>query len=250
MKLFLLAIATTLLFSQCSEKGLQTLNDVLSTTNEVLGSDGTAALTNQDVISGLKEALRVGTDSAVGLASKTNGFYKNPLLFIEFPPEAIKVKNTLTDAGFGSLVEDFEMTLNRSAEEASRYAAPIFIDAITEMTIQDGFNILNGPDNAATNYLKEKTTSSLRAEFKPVVDEAIKKVNLTKFWEPVVSKYNLLTILSGGEQVNPDLEAYVTTNAMDGLFQHIEQEEKQIRENPQARVTELLQKVFGSVSQN
>ncbi len=250
MKLFLLAICTALLFSQCSEKGLQTLSDVLNTTNEVLGDEGTSSLTNQDVISGLKEALKVGTDSAVGLASKTDGFYKNPLLFIEFPPEAMKVKNTLTDAGFGSLVEDFEMTLNRSAEEAAKYAAPIFIDAITDMTIQDGFNILNGPDNAATNYLKEKTTNSLRAEFKPVVDEAIKKVNLTKYWQPVISKYNLLTMLTGGEQVNPDLEAYVTTNAMDGLFKHIEMEEKQIREDPKARVSAILQKVFGSLGQN
>lgn len=250
MKLFLFAIATTLLFSQCSEKGMQTFKDVLGTTNDVLGSEGTSALTNQDVISGLKEALKVGTESAVGLASKPDGYYKNPLLFIEFPPEAIKVKNTLTDAGFGSLVEDFEMTLNRSAEEAAKYAAPIFIDAITQMTIQDGFNILNGADNAATNFLKEKTTNALRAEFKPVVDTAIEKVNLTKYWQPIISKYNLLTILTGAEEVNPDLEAYVTNNAIDGLFQHIETEEKQIRENPQARVTDLLQKVFGSVGQN
>lgn len=230
----------------CSEKGLQTLNDVLNTADTVLGEEHSLSLSNEEVIKGLREALKVGTDTAVNLASKTNGFYKNPTLFIQFPKEAIKVKNTLTDAGFGHLVDDFEMTLNRSAEEAAKFAAPIFVDAITGMTIQDGFNILNGADNAATTYLKDKTTAQLRTKFQPVVQEAIDKVNLTKHWEPVINKYNLLTILTGGEEINPDLEAYVTENAIKGLFVHIEKEEKQIRENPAARVTDILQRVFGT----
>jgi len=247
-KLIGIALISSLILCSCSEKGLQTLNDVLNTTDAVLndGEGLSSALTNDEVIKGLKEALVVGTDSAVNLSSKMNGFYKNPLLFIEFPDEAIKVKNTLVDAGFGGIVDDFEMTLNRAAEDATKFATPIFKDAITGMSIQDGFNILNGADNAATNYLKDKTTASLIAKFSPVVTESIDRVNLTKYWEPVISKYNLLTMLTGGEQVNPDLNAYVTDKAVSGLFKHIEQEEKQIRENPAARVTDLLQRVFGN----
>jgi len=247
MKKIILALAIVLIFSQCSEKGLQTLNDVLGTTDEVLnGESGVPALTNSEVISGLKEALKVGTDTAVSLASVTDGFYKNPLLFIKFPEEAVKVKNTLNDAGFGNLVDDFELTLNRAAEEAVKQAAPVFVDAITGMSVQDGFAILNGADNAATEFLKEKTTAQLRTQFSPKVQNAIETVNLTKYWEPVINKYNLLTILTGGEEVNPDLEAYVTENAISGLFIHIAKEEKQIRENPKARVTDLLARVFGN----
>ncbi len=235
-----------LLLSNCSEKGMQTLNDVLNTTQEVLGDNESISLTNSEVISGLKEALKIGTDTAVSLSSKMNGFYKNPSLFIEFPPEAIRVKNTLNDAGFSHLVDNFEMTLNRSAEEASKLAAPIFVNAITSMSIDDGFSILNGNESAATNFLKEKTSEQLRAKFSPVVNSAIEEVELTKQWEPLISKYNLLTILTGGETINPDLEAYVTEKALDGLFLQIAKEEKSIRENPSARVTDILQRVFGS----
>lgn len=247
MKRIFLALATILILSQCSEKGLQTLNDVLNTTDQVLNNDGEGtALTNTEVIKGLKEALKVGTDTAVSLASVTDGFYKNPMLFIKFPDEAIRVKNTLNDAGFGHLVDDFELTLNRAAEEATKQAAPVFVDAILGMSVQDGFAILNGGENAATEFLKSKTTAELRNKFSPKVQQAIETVNLTKYWEPVINKYNLLTILTGGEEVNPDLEAYVTEKAIDGLFIHIQAEEKQIRENPQARVTDLLARVFGN----
>jgi len=247
MKKILFGILAIFILSQCSEKGLQTLNDVLDTTDTMLNGDSPVAeLTNSEVINGLKEALKVGTDTAVNLASKADGFYKNPLLFIKFPEEAIKVKNTLNDAGFGNLVDDFELTLNRAAEEASKEAAPIFVNAILGMSIEDGFTILNGGENAATNFLKNKTTAELRKKFSPTVQNAIETVNLTKVWEPVISKYNLLTILTGGEEINPDLEAYVTNKAIDGLFIHIAKEENQIRENPAARVTDLLAKVFGS----
>jgi hypothetical protein len=246
MKKILALIGIPLLLFGCSEKGLQNLNDVLSTTKDVLAEYEPIKLTNTEVISGLKEALKVGTDSAVGLVSKMNGFYKNPSIFIEFPPEAIKVKNTLNDAGFGSLMDDFEMTLNRSAEEAAKLATPIFKDAITSMSISDGFTLLNGSNNAATNCLQEKTSSQLKEKFSPVVNNAINKVQLTKHWEPILKKYNLLTLLTGADAINPDLEAYVTQKTLDGLFLQIAKEEKQIRENPSARVSDILQRVFGS----
>ncbi len=188
MKKLLIITLTISLLTSCSEKGLQTLNDVLTTTDEIIREDGPSPLTNDEVVKGLKEALKVGTETAVNLTSKADGFYKSPELFIQFPEEAIKVKNTLNDAGFGHLVEKFEMTLNRSAEEAAKFAAPIFVDAITQMTIQDGFTILKGSDNAATNYLRDKTTEQLNTKFRPTVQQAIEKVDLTKYWEPVINK--------------------------------------------------------------
>jgi hypothetical protein len=246
MKKILALIGIPLLLFGCSEKGLQNLNDVLSNTKDVLGESEPRKLTNTEVISGLKEALKVGADSAVAFVSKMNGFYKNPSIFIEFPPQAIKVKNTLNDAGLGSLMDDFEMILNRSAEEAAKLATPIFKDAITSMSISDGFTLLNGSNNAATNFLQEKTSSQLKEKFSPVVNNAINKVQLTKHWEPILKKYNLLTLLTGADAINPDLEAYVTQKTLDGLFLQIAKEEKQIRENPSARVSDILQRVFGS----
>lgn len=245
MKNILALIAISSFLIGCSEKGLQTLNNVLSSTQDILGEDEPEKLTHTEVISGLKEALKVGTDSAVCLVSKMNGFYKNPFIFIAFPPEAIKVKNTLNNAGFGSLVDDFEMTLNRSAEEAAKIASPIFIDAITSMSISDGFTVLHGSNHAATTFLQEKTSNQLRGKFSPLVNIALNKVQLTKHWEPIIEKYNLLTLFTGDDPINPDLEAYVTQKTLDGLFLQIAREEKKIRENPEARVSDLLQRVFG-----
>ena len=138
------------------------------------------------------------------------------------------------------------MILNRSAEEAAKLATPIFKDAITSMSISDGFTLLNGSNNAATNFLQEKTSSQLKEKFSPIVNNAINKVQLTKYWEPILKKYNLLTLLTEADAINPDLEAYVTQKTLDGLFLQITKEEKQIRENPSARVSDILQRVFGS----
>ena len=246
MKKILALIGIPLLLFGCSEKGLQNLNDVLSNTKDVLGESEPRKLTNTEVISGLKEALKVGADSAVAFVSKMDGFYKNPSIFIEYPPQAIKVKNTLNDAGLGSLMDDFEMILNKSAEETAKLATPIFKDAITSMSISDGFTLLNGSNNAATNFLQEKTSSQLKEKFSPIVNNAINKVQLTKYWEPILKKYNLLTLLTEADAINPDLGAYVTQKTLDGLFLQITKEEKQIRENPSARVSDILQRVFGS----
>jgi len=144
-------------------------------------------------------------------------------------------------------VEEFETTLNCVAEEASKEAAPIFIDAIKGMSIGDGFAILKGADNAATNYLKDKTTSKLKTAFTPKVDAAISKVNLTKYWEPLTSAYNSANILTGGDDIDTDLSAYITDRAISGLFKLVEGEEKKIRKDPIARVSDILSKVFGSL---
>lgn len=234
MKKFL-AVLIAASFLGCSPQELQSvLNSIPSET----------ALSNDEVISGLKEALRVGTERSVGKAGATDGFWSDMRLRVPFPPEAIKVKNTLTDLGITKPVEDFERTLNRAAEEAAKEAVPVFVDAITSMTIQDGFNLLRGGENAATNYLREKTTATLTAKFRPVVEAATAKVALTNQWRPVANAYNTATLITGGKAVDPDLNGYVTQRAIDGLFLLIADEEKKIREDPLARTTDLLRKVF------
>lgn len=199
-------------------------------------------LTNAEVIKGLKEALSVGTKNSTAATAKVDGFYKNPLVFIPFPPEAEKVKNTVASLGMQKQVDDFVMTLNRAAEEASKEAAPVFLEAIKGMSVTDGFKILKGADNAATVYLKDKTSANLAVKFAPIIKRAIDKVQVTKYWNPVITTYNKVP---GVEKQNPNLEKYVTAKAMEGLFKLIAGEEKKIRKDPLARVTDLLKKVFG-----
>lgn len=201
------------------------------------------ALTNDEVIRGLKEALNVGTNNSTALASKTDGFYKNQLIMIPFPPEAEKVKSTVINLGMQKQVDDFVMTMNRAAEEASKEAAPVFLDAIKGMGISDGFAILKGADNAATEYLKNKTTNDLTVRFSPIIKRAIEKVQVTKYWNPVINTYNKIP---GVEQKNPNLEQYVTVKSLEGLFKLIAGEEKKIRTDPVARINDILKKVFGS----
>ena len=141
----------------------------------------------------------------------------------------------------GSEVDRFVMTLNRGAEEAAKEAKPIFISAIKSMTIQDAWGILRGEPDAATQYLKRTTSAQLREKFKPVIQNALNKVNATKYYGDIVNTYNQIPLV---QDVNPDLNEYATEKAMEGLFALIAKEEKNIRENPVARTTELLKKVF------
>ena len=239
---FLILILIAPIWISCSE---QSMRRTLDTVNRSLEGGSSGQLSTSEVAAGLREALVVGTGNAVDFSGVTDGFYKNPLLYIPFPPEAENVKNVALDLGLKRPVEDFERTLNRAAEVAVQKAKPIFVEAITEMTIQDAFGILNGGDHAATDYLRRKTSTQLAMAFRPEVDKAIDQVELTKYWNPLASAYNTATRFTGGEEINPDLTGYVTDQAMDGLFLLIGQEEEKIREDPAARVTELLRKVFG-----
>lgn len=245
-KLFIpLAVVLTVTVSSC---------DVLQGASDILLSDGSGtgapALTEQEVASGLKEALSVGIGNAVNLTSITDGFLKNSEIRLPFPEDAIKVKQKALEWGLDGQVEKFETTLNRAAESASKEALPIFKKAILDMTITDAFGILNGGDGAATSYLKNKTTTSLITAFRPKVDAAIAEVKLTEYWEPIINKYNTAMTLSGGQKLNPDLGAYVTERAVLGLFKMVEKEENKIRLDPLARVSDLLKKVFGSITGN
>jgi len=218
--------------------------DSLSKKVKGLGrTGGSAKLTNEEVIKGLKEALSVGTNKSVDIGSKLDGYYKNPRLFIPWPEEAKEMKEKLMGLGFEKKIQEFEMSLNRAAEEAALKAAPVFMEAITNMSLQDGFAILKGTDTAATNYLRKTTYAPLEQKFLPVVKEAIAKVKVTSYWNPLVTSYNKIPFV---KKQNPDLEAYVTKKAINGLMLLIADEEKNIRRNPGARVSDLLKKVFGS----
>lgn len=205
------------------------------------------ALTNGEVISGLKEALNVGIKNSVSLTSVTDGFLANSEIKLPFPPDALKVKEKAEEWGMQGQVDKIITTLNRAAEDASKEASPIFLDAIKNMSVQDGFAILNGGDGAATTFLKDKTTAQLVTAFSPKVAASIEKVKLTEYWDPVITKYNQAMTFTGGEKINPDLNQYVTEKAVAGLFTMVEKEENQIRKDPIARVSDILQKVFGSL---
>ncbi len=265
--ILLTAIVTTSLSSQA-----QILNDVWNTTKDVakdaakdavksntmastavdilsgvVGSHTSAAtpsLTNDEVIKGLKEALSVGTNNSSGTAAKVDGYLKNPALFIPWPVEAQAMKDKLIKLGMQKKVTEFETSLNRAAEESAKKAAPVFVDAITGMSVGDGFAILKGSDTAATHYLREKTFTPLKAQFMPVVKEAIAKTKVASLWTPLAATYNKIP---GVKKQNPDLNDYICTKAVNGLMTLIKDEEAKIRKDPMAQVTDLLKKVFGSV---
>lgn len=218
--------------------------DVKEETEKVqkeIGVTKPVGLSNDDVIKGLKEALSVGTNNSSASASKVDGFLKNEKIKIPFPQEAIDMKNTLDKLGLKSQTDKFVETLNRGAEEAAKEAAPIFLNAITNMSIGDGFAILNGKDTAATSYLKGKTHAELMTAFLPKVKAALQKVNVTKYWKPLMTRYNKIP---GVKKQNPDLDNYVTSKAMEGLFSLVADEEVKIRKDPAARVSDILKKVF------
>ena len=216
--------------------------------NEGSSDTQSPSLTNSEVISGLREALNVGIENSVSITSVTDGFLSNNNIRLPFPPDALKVREKALDLGLEDQVQKFETTLNRAAEEACKEALPIFKKAITDMSLSDGFAILNGGSGAATKYLKEQTSESLTSAFSPKVKSAISKVKLTDYWNPLINKYNTAMMLTGGEKINPDLDVFVTQKAIEGLFFMVETEENKIRLDPLARVTELLSKVFGSLT--
>jgi hypothetical protein len=198
-------------------------------------------LTTGDVIEGLKEALVQGAGAATDQASAADGYLKNLQIRIPFPPEIEKVETTLRDIGLDREVDRFILSMNRAAERAAERALPIFTSAVRSMTIEDGWAILRGEDDAATRYLDRTTRGQLSAEFQPVVKEALDTVNATRYYADVMNLYNSLPFV---EPVNPNLDEYVTDRAIDGLFLLMAAEEARIRQDPLARTTELMSRVF------
>jgi len=217
------------------------LGSAKKTLNSLKGGKG-GSLSSDDIVAGLKEALSQGAQKSASKLSAIDGFFKDAAVKILLPPEAAKVEKALRSAGFGKQVDDAILSLNRAAEDAAKSAAPIFLNAIKGMSVQDGVGILKGPDTAATSYLRKATTTQLTAAFRPVIDTSLQKTGATKYWKTVFETYNKLPFVS---KVNPDLSSYATGKAMDGVFYYVAQEEKNIRTNPAAQVTDLLKKVFG-----
>lgn len=248
MHKIIVIISFLLFFTSCEE------------TSDIADIISNIPLTEEEVIEGLKEALSVGTDTAVTTVSQVNGYFLDELIKIYLPPEAdIIVDNAdnqlLSVLGVDAFIEDMVLKLNRAAEDAAKDAAPIFIDAITEMTIQDAFAILNGADTSATHYLREKTFIALQEAFQPKIAASLNKpivagISATETWTSFTTLYNEIANswpgqLAGLTPVNTELDAYVTTKGLHGLFVKVANEEQAIRTDPLARVTDILERVFG-----
>lgn len=197
-------------------------------------------LSAEEIAGGLKEALIKGTEKGTRQLSQTDGFFKDAVLKILMPPEAVKVESTLRKFGLSRQVDAAILSMNRAAEDAAISAAPIFIKAVKEMSFQDAMGILKGGDHAATRYLQQKTTAPLTEAFRPVIEASLEKVNATRHWNTIFTSYNKFS----NEKVNTDLAAYVTERAMAGIFHMVAIEEQKIRQDPAARTTDLLKKVF------
>lgn len=245
MKKITITLGLSLIFMTFSS--CDVLNSAAETLLETTGDEsGRKSLTNQEVIAGLKEALTVGIKNAVDVTAITDGFLANNEIKLPFPASANAMKEKAIEWGLEGQVDKVVTTLNRAAEDAAKEAVPIFVNAIKNMTVQDGFAILNGGQGAATEFLRKNTTNELLVVFAPKVQNSIEKVKLTQYWEPVATRYNQAMFFTGGEKVDTDLNQYVTERAIDGLFTMVEKEEVKIRQDPAARVTDLLKRVFGS----
>lgn len=214
---------------------------IINSATQSVSGNNKSKLSNDDVISGLKEALTIGTQNSTKKLGSVDGFFKDAALKILMPPEAQKVTTTLRTMGMGSLVDKAILSMNRAAEDAATGAGEIFIDAIKNMSISDGLQILKGGNTAATDYLKTATTKSLTEKMRPVIETSLKKTDATKYWNDVFTNYNKVS----SKKVETDLTAYVTQKAMDGIFYSVALEEQKIRKDPAAQVTGLLKKVFG-----
>lgn len=200
-------------------------------------------VTQTEAAQGIREALDQGVGRGISLLNKEDGFFGSQAYKLLLPPDAQKIENTLRQVGMGSLVDRAILQINRAAEDAVGYARPIFVDAIKQMTITDAINIVKGPKDAATQYFREKTTNKLIAAFSPVIKGSLDKFSATKYYTDVVSTYNNFPTTL--KKLNPDLPSYVVDRAVSALFDQIALEEANIRENPVARTTDILKKVFG-----
>lgn len=234
MRTVIISFLALFVLNSCAEAQL------LKKAKGILGG-GKNGFTTEEAASALKEALVQGTSKGVNVISQVDGYLKNPEIKIPFPPEAKNVENKLRAIGLSKQVDEAVESLNRAAEKAAVEAKDIFVAAIKGLTIKDAVNIVTGEQDAATQYLKNGTTNSLQAKFNPIIENSLNEVNATKYWEDLIKAYNKIPLV---KKVNPDLTAYVTEKAIDGLFVMIAKEELNIRKNPAARTTELLKKVF------
>lgn len=229
MKRILIAVIFSSLFYGC---------DVISQLPQSTG------VTESEAGQGIREALSQGLVKAVLHLNREDGFFKDALYKILLPPDAKKIENTLRDIGLGSIVDKAILQINRGAEDAAGFAKPIFVDAIKSMTLSDAIGLVRNGDTSATHFFREKTTDALSTAFLPVIKSSLDKVQATKYYGDIVTRYN--NFPTTFKKINPDLPGFVTGRAINALFDLVAQEERNIRQNIAARTTEILRKVFGN----
>jgi Protein of unknown function (DUF4197) len=225
------------------------LGGIIQTGKDVIdgqggGGGGIINPSDLDMQKGLKDALVQCLGNSADIVSKPDGFFRNLTIKILFPPQAQTVESTLRSVGLGSICDDAIMSFNRAAEDASKQAKPIFINAITSMNFSDASGILLGGDHAATDYFKRTTTGPLKAQFKPVIQTALNNSGATRYWADVMSNYNKIPFVT---PVNPDLADFVTGKAIDGLFYQVGIEEAKLRADIKNRTTPDIIHIFGWV---
>ena len=222
------------------------LNGMFKKASSIFGkksnNNASSGLSSSEIVSGLKEALSIGAQKSGDKLSAPDGFFKDAAVKILLPEQVRDIESKMRMMGMGKMVDNAELSMNRAAEDASKAAAPIFLSAIKKMTVTDALNILRGSDTAATGYLRKTTSPELINSFRPVIEESLKKVDATKYWKDVFNVYNRFS----STPVDTDINSYVTTKALDGIFYYVAQEEIGIRKNPAQRATDILKKVFGS----
>ena len=234
------AFLTAVLFLSCLSQAQ--LSDILKKADETLNQRNIAGLSNDKIIAGLKEALRVSTGKAVALTGKPDGFLKNEAIKILLPPKLQTVGKGMRMFGMGAQVDELEVGMNRAAEQATPKAKQIFVAAVKKMSFDDARKILTGNDTAATEYFRRTSSADLTAAFSPIVDQSMQRVG-------VVQQYNnVLASAPGGSALAGqfDLNKYVLGKTLDGLFLMLGEQEKKIRKDPAAQTTSLLKEVFGS----
>ena len=244
-RLSILAFIATLLPAVASA---QSTNDMMERGKSLLdslggSSRGAGSLTTGEIASGLKDALRVGTERVVAALGRADGFNASPDVHIPLPGALATVRKALSRVGAGRLADDLELRLNRAAETAAPRAKTLFWNAIQDMTLDDARTIYNGPKNAATEYFRKKMSGPLANEMKPIVDQELARAGAVQAYDRMMGKYRTLPFMP---DARADLTQYVLGKAIDGMFLYLGREEAAIRENPARRTTELLRKVFGA----
>ncbi len=230
------------LVSGCAGSG-PTLSDITKTAESVLGSSQGGALSTADITAGLKEALTKGSNAVVGQLGQENGFSSDPTIRIPLPKTLVTARNFASKVGLEGSFDDLEMRLNRAAELATPKAKSLFVGAIRDMSVQDAKGILQGPDNAATQYFEQKTGSSIKTAMRPLVDDALAQVGAVQTFNRLLKQYQAIPL---APKVDADLSGHVVDKGSEGIFHYLAEEEKAIRTNPLERTSDLLRRVFSA----
>jgi len=236
-----LVVACTLI-TGCAGNG-PSLEDIAKTAEAALGSAQSGGLTSADITAGLKEALTKGSSAVVGQLGKSGGFASDPVVRIPLPSTLLKARNFASKVGLEKSFDDLELRLNKAAELATPKAKELFVGAIRDMSVQDAKGILQGPDNAATQYFQAKTSTGIKSAMRPLIDSALAEVGAVQSFNSLLKQYQSIPL---APKVEADLTGHVVDKGSDGIFHYLAEEEKAIRTNPVARTSELLQRVFGS----